>query len=650
MSNQEYGNESIRRLSDREAVRTRVSTYAGSADREGAFTTVKEIISNSIDEFKEGYGNEIYVKYNQDNSITVKDKGRGIPMDWNEGEQEYNYNLLLFTLNAGGKYGNENYEYSIGLNGIGAGLATMSSEYAYISSIRDGYVYDINSLKGSVEGKLSKKRNTNNLPTGTSVTWKPDVEVFDEIDFPEKWFLEYIKRQAIVNKGLKIVFENKEEKSFIEHYEEGIADYLKEINDEKGFTQVRYFETDDMWGRDRKDREDYKTKYEVAYVFNNENSTMESYHNSSYLSEGGSPHDAIKSAFVYEIDKRIKLLNKYNKSESKVSFDDIKESLIIITNTYSTETAYKNQTKLAISNKFVKDTLNNLLRERLHVYFVENPDEAEKIVDQVLVNKRSREKAEKTRLDVKKKLGGKINTMATKVEGFYNCKEKDPKKRSLAICEGKSALASILSGRPDNVAIMPIRGKILNCYKHSEDRIFSSDVVTNLLKVIGCGVEVGKKGSKTHTFDMDSMNVDKILIYVDFDEDGVGSILPLLLTMFEKLTPTLLKEGKIYLGKTPKYEVKMGSEDFYIFDDRELKKFREANKDAKFTLHYIKGLAELSSEAMTMCLDESYGNIIQITAEESESLEILQVYMGKDNEDRKRILLDSFEMEDVVIE
>lgn len=641
-----YGNESIRKLSDLEAVRTRVSVYAGSADREGAFTTVKEIISNSIDEFKAGYGNDIYVKYNLDNSITVKDHGRGIPMDWNELEQDFNYNLILFTLNAGGKYNTDNYEYSIGLNGIGTSLSTMSSEFAKVESCRDGYLYTIESKKGVVEGKLKKVKSDKDF-TGTIVTWKPDIEVFDEIDFPKEWFLDYIKRQAIVNKGLEITFEDQDGNKTIEKYENGIVDYIDVLSDNKEFTDIRYFETDNILGKDRADRDDYKSKFEVAFLFNNENPTMESYHNSSFLSEGGSPHDAIKSSFVYAVDKQIKLLNKYNKNEKKISFEDIKDSLIIVTNTYSTVTQYKNQTKLAISNKFIKDKLNELLRENLHVYFVENPEDAEKICNQVLTNKRSREKAEKTRIDVRKKLSQKNNTITNKVEGYYPPRSKNKEDRILAICEGKSALSSMLDGRDvDTYGIYPIRGKTLNTYKASEKQIAENELITDLYSILGCGMELsGKKGSKSNNFDIDNLQFDKIAIFADADEDGIGSILPLLLVMFDRLSPELLRKGKIYYGQTPKYEIKTVDEEYYAFNDKELDNIKEELGNKKYELGYVKGLGELSSEGISQCMRPEATNLLQITVEESHSLETLKMFMGKEVDKRREIILDSFKEE-----
>lgn len=639
-----YNNESIRKLTDLEAVRTRVSVYAGSADKEGAFTTVKEIISNSIDEFKEGYGDMIDIIYHEDGSITVRDSGRGIPMDWNEGEKEYNYKLLLFTLNAGGKYDSSSYGYSIGLNGIGSSLATMSSEFADIESIRDGNIYSISSRKGTPEGELQIKKNKDKLPSGTKVRWKPDTDVFDEISFPDKWFLEYIKRQAIVNKGLKISFTNKEGEVFEEYYEDGIRDYIKELSDDKNFTSEEYFETDDIWGSDRSDREDYKSKFEVAYTFNNDNYAMESYHNSSYLSEGGSPHDAVKSAFVHIIDRLIKKLNKYNKNEKKISFTDIEESLIIITNTYSTETQYKNQTKLAISNKFIRDKLNELLRSNLQVFFVENPLEAEKVADQVLANKRSREKAERTRIDIRKKLSTKTNTITNKVDGYYPPKSKNKEERILAICEGKSALSSMLDGRDVNTyGIYPIRGKTLNTYKASDKQIMNNELITDLYSILGCGMELnGKKGTKSNNFDIDNLNFGKIAIFADADEDGIGSILPLLLVMFERLSPELLEKGKIYYGQTPKYEVKTLDEEYYAFNDKEFEKIKKEIGNQKYEVSFVKGLGELNQQGIARCMRPEADNLLKITVEEDDSVDILKMFMGKDVGKRREIILDSF--------
>lgn len=649
-----YGNESIVKLTDREAVRMRTATYAGSSDVHGAFTTVREIISNAIDEYKAGHGDEITVIYDKDNQITVKDNGRGVPMDWNENAQQYNYDLIYCQLNAGGKYDksedNVGYDYAIGLNGIGSALTILSSDKASVKSVRDGKVYTMNFDEGNPVGELQIQEDAKTW-TGTEVTWIPSLDVFDDNEFKKEWFEEYISQQTIVNKGLRINLQYHDDEMVSYYYEEGIQDYLKALN-ENGFTTPQYVLTDDFYGQDREDRPAYRSKYEFVYAFNNDNPRIESYHNSSFLRDGGSPHDAIKSAFVYEIDKQINLLGLYNKSESKIKFDDIVDSLLIITNTYSTESSYQGQTKFALTNKFVKDKLNELLRSSLHVYFVENAKEAQKICMQVLANKRSRERAEKTRLDVRKKLSGDINSMDSgkRVEGLINCESKDKSKNVLAICEGKSALSSIRTGRTKYHAIYPIRGKVLNCFKASMDKILENDVIVGIYKALGCGLEIGKKGSKTYTFDIEKMNFHSVEIYVDADEDGIGSIFPLLLVMFWKLTPTLMREGRIKLGVTPKYEVQTLNEQYYAMNDKELEALQASDvlKGQKYEIHYIKGLAELTVEGMTMAMSRENNQTIEVRVdEESESIEVLELFMSDDVKTRKEFILSTFEEVDV---
>lgn len=659
MSN--YGNESIKKRTDREAVRQNPATYAGSTDINGAFTTVREIISNAIDEFKSGNGDVINVKVDENDRIYVYDRGRGVPMDWNKGEEEFNYELIFCQLNAGGKYSKEDddtgYDYAIGLNGIGSALTILSSETAKVTSVRDGKVYIMNFEKGEPVGNLEILDTEKDSETGTLVEWIPSLEVFDENKFEKDWFVSYLKEQTVVNKGLKIVlsYKDDEEEEFL--YENGIKDYMSELNI-GGFTTPQYFESDDFRGSDREDKETYKSKYEFIYAFNNENPKLESYHNSSFLRLGGAPHDAIKSSFVYEIDKHIRILNLYNKNESRIKFDDIIDSLLIITNTYSTQTSYQGQTKFAITNKFIKDKLNELLRENLHIYFVENAKEAEVICRQILANKRARETAEKTRIDTRKKLTSDINSMDInmRVEGLINCKSKDKSKTVLAICEGKSALSSLRVGRTEYHAIFPIRGKVLNCFKAPMERVLTNQVVMGIYKALGCGLEIGKKGSKTYTFDIEKMNFNSVEIYVDADEDGIGSIFPLLLAMFWKLTPTLMREGRIKLGRTPKYEIQTVNEQYYAMNDTELEELRKTDllKGQKYELHYIKGLAELSPEGISMAMSRENNQTIQVEVnEEKQSIELLELFMSDDVETRKEYILSTFdeeyEVEDLVV-
>lgn len=638
MTKKEYGNESIRSLTDRQAVRMRVSTYAGGSDKEGAFTTVREVVSNSIDEFKASHGNNIKVEFFKDNSVKVSDCGRGCPVDWNEGEQKYNYELIFLSLNAGGKYSQDSYEYSLGLNGIGTALSILSSEFAEVEVVRDGYQYNLSFEKGEFVGELRKVK-TSSKETGTSIHWKPDLDVFTEIDFPREWFVDYLEQQAIVNKGLHISFveEDMEQQDFF--YENGIVDYVKAYNQGKEITEVVYLETETT-GKDREDKPAYKSKYQIAFSFNNNHTLMESYHNSSFLKHGGSPHDAIKSAFVSAIDKQLKAKSLYTKTEKKISFEDVRDSMVIVTNTYSTETSYQNQTKFAITNKFIKDFMTEYLKEQLEIYFIENSKEAELILKSVLVNKRSREKSEETRLNIKKKLSGTVNNLTSPMDGFINCKSKDNSKTEFYVVEGKSALGSTKQGRDEQIqAIYALRGKTLNCLKADYDRIFKNDVIVDLIRVLGCGIEVNSKHAKDlHTFDLEKLRWSKVIIATDADVDGFH-IRTLILTMIKRLMPTLIDKGLVFIAESPLYEISQNDVSQFAYSDKEKDDIVSKLKGS-YLVQRSKGLGENTAEMMwDTTMNPETRKLIQITPSGvDETLEYFEMFLGDNLEGRKEYI------------
>ncbi|MED4883054.1 toprim domain-containing protein [Bacillus smithii] len=639
MSNN-YGNDSIRSLTDRESVRMRVAVYAGSSDKEGAFTTVREIVGNSIDEFKAGYGNEIIVEYLKDGSIQVTDYGRGCPVDWNEAEGKYNYELIFLQLNAGGKYSNDNYTFSIGLNGQGASLSILSSKIAFIEVKRDGYKYNLEFEKGELIGELNKEKINGDYQTGTKIRWLPDTDVFLSVDFPIDWFTDYLHKQAIVNKGLKIKFiDHFHDKTYEYYYENGIIDYIQNLNNQKNFTNIIYLETEAI-GRDREDKNDYRSKYEIAFCFNNEVNLLESYHNSSFLKHGGSPHEAIKAAFVYAIDKLIKQNNGYNKNEKKITFDDIRDSLVIVTNTYSTETSYQNQTKFAITNKFIQDFMREYLKEQLEIYFIENPIDAEKIMNQVLINKRSREKAEKTRLDIKKKLQGHVNNITNRIEGFINCRSKDNTKTELYLVEGKSALGSTKQGRDAEFqAIYALRGKILNCLKADYDKIFKNDIIVDLIKILGCGVEVKSKYNKNlNTFDLNNLRWSKIIITTDQDVDG-WHIRTLLLTLIYRLIPTLIEKEKVFIAESPLYEIVHNDISYFAYSDNEKNQIL-SKLGNNVIIQRSKGLGENTAEMMwETTMNPKTRKLIKVTKDDViKTQTYFDMFLGDDLQSRKEYI------------
>ena len=616
-----YTNDSITALVGPDRVRKKPAAILGSDGLEGCQHTFIEILANSIDEAREGYGKVIEITRFKDKSIQIRDYGRGCPVDYNEKEKRYNWELVYCELYAGGKYNTndgENYEYSLGTNGLGSCATQYSSEYMDVTVYKDGYKYDLHFEKGFNIGGL-KKEKFDYKQSGTLQKWKPDLEVFNDINIPLEFFTTMLKKQAVVNAGLKFKFYDEETNQRFEFlYDNGITDYVKEISSGKEITGVQFSESSAK-GRDRADKPEYKVKMQFAFCFNNEINLIEYYHNSSFLENGGSPDKAVKNAFVSEIDKYIKSQGKYNKDESKISFADIQDSLIIVTNSFSTMTSYENQTKKAINNKFIQEAMTDFIKQRLEIFFIENKLEADKVMEQVLVNKRSRESAEKQRINIKKKLQGNID-MTNRVKKFVDCRTKDAERRELYIVEGDSALGSVkLSRDSEFQAIMPLRGKILNCLKADYSKIFESDVIVDLIRVLGCGVEVKSKHKDLTMFDMDSLRWAKIIICTDADVDGF-QIRTLVLAMIYRLMPTLIQEGKVFIAETPLYEITCKNKTYFAYDDKEKAKIlEEIASTGRVTIQRSKGLGENTAEMMAQTtMNPSSRRLIKVMPEEAE--------------------------------
>lgn len=598
-----YDNSSISSLKGADRVRKRPAVIFGSDGIEGCEHSMFEILSNSIDEAREGYGNTITITRYIDGSIEVDDMGRGIPVEYNEREKRYNWELVFCELYAGGKYKNNsggNYEYSLGLNGLGACATQYSSEYMDVEVLRDGCKFNLHFENGENVGGL-QKTEFRYKHTGTKIRWKPDLKVFTDINIPVENYRSTLKRQAVVNSGIKFIFKNEEEKGRFEsqefYYENGIVDYVKELADGKELTSIHYIEAERR-GRDRADLEEYKVKMSFAFCFCNESHRLEYYHNSSFLEHGGAPDKAVRNAFVYAIDQYLKQNGKYNKSEKKIQFDDVADSLLLVSNSLSTMTSYENQTKKAITNKFIQESMTEFLREQLGIYFIENKMDAEKLCGQVLINKRSRESAEKTRINVKKKLGGSLD-ITNRVKKFVDCRSRDASRREVYIVEGDSALGACKLGRDGEFqAIMPIRGKILNCLKAEYDKIFKSDVIVDLMKVLGCGVEITTKHNKDlNSFDINNLRWNKIIICTDADVDGY-QIRTLVLTMIYRLTPSLIDEGYVYIAESPLYEISYKDKSYFAFDENEKAEILKKLEGKRYTIQRSKGLGENQPDMM----------------------------------------------------
>ncbi|MBQ7871707.1 MAG: DNA topoisomerase [Oscillospiraceae bacterium] len=638
---QAYGNDSISSLKGADRVRKRPAVIFGSDDLEGCKHAVFEILSNAIDEAREGHGDLIIVTRYADRSIEVEDFGRGCPVDWNEKEQRYNWELVFCEMYAGGKYNNntgDNYEYSLGLNGLGTCATQYASEYFDARIYRDGYKYTLHFEKGDIVGKLNRE-SADRKKTGSLFHWKPDLDVFTDIDIPVDYYLDVLKRQAVVNAGVTFRFRNQVGGKFETtefRYEHGILDYVNELTEGNSFTMPQFWETERR-GRDREDKPEYKVKITASLCFSRSLSRLEYYHNSSWLEHGGSPDKAARNAFVYAIDAYLKQTGKYTKNESKITFQDVADCLVLVTNCFSTQTSYENQTKKSINNKFIQEAMAEFFRSRLQVYFIENKVEADKIADQVLVNKRSRETAERARISVKKKLSGSLD-ISNRVQKFVDCRSREADKRELYIVEGDSAMGSVkLSRDAEFQGIMPVRGKILNCLKADYGRIFKSEIITDLLRVMGCGVEVKDKHVKDlAAFDLGALRWNKIVICTDADVDGF-QIRVLILTMLYRLVPTLIREGYVYIAESPLFEINTKDKTWFAYSEAEKAEIVKAIGSQKYTIARSKGLGENEPEMMWMTtMNPETRRLIKVMPEDAEKTALyFDLLQGDDLAGRK---------------
>lgn len=643
MQKKTYTDESIQALKGAQRVRLRPAVIFGSDGLEGCKHSIFEILSNSIDEAREGYGKTIRVTQHIDHSITIEDQGRGIPVGYNRKEKRHNWELVFTELYAGGKYDhheNANYRYSLGLNGLGLTATQYSSEYMDVDIYRDNRHYQLFFEKGENVGGLKSSKANGHTGTGTKITWRPDMDVFTQIAVEPEHFHELLKEQAIVNSGIRFVYEQEATGETTEYYyENGLRDYIEEVANGKSFTPV-FVLKDEGKGRDRKDRPEYHVRYELLFAFNNEERMLKYFHNSSHLSNGGSPDLAIKTAFIYEIDRFLKSENKYRKNEGMINFVDIQDSLILLCSSFSTITSYENQTKKSINNNFVREFLTDSVRRKLEEIFTENPKVLEAILEQVLVNKRSRERADIARTTLRRRSGSR-NELLSKVDKFVDCRERDPNKRELFIVEGDSALGACKLARNAKFqALMPIRGKILNTLKSDPERILKSDIIMDLMKVIGTGIQMkAKKNSHPAAFDIKRLRYNKIIITTDADFDGYH-IRTMILTMFYSLAPELLKEGYIYIAESPLYEIVSKGKSHFAYSERDKNQLLVDLDDPKAKIHRSKGLGENEPQMLwETTMNPASRRLIQVRYnEEEEAHYTFDAYLGDNIDERKRLI------------
>ncbi len=643
-----YSNDSITTLKGADRVRLRPAVIFGSDGLDGCEHSVFEILSNSIDEAREGYGDKIVVTRFSDNSVEVQDFGRGIPVDYNEKEKKFNWELVFCELYAGGKYDTNNggsYEFSLGLNGLGLCATQYSSEYMEAEIHRDGFKYTLNFKAGKPSGKMQKEEYRHR-DTGSRIKWRPDLKVFTDIDIPLDYYKDVLKKQAIVNAGVTFILKNQTGKNSFEtfeyKYDNGITDYINEVVGENALTSVQTWQTE-RTGRDREDLKDYRVKINAVLCFSNKVKLKEYYHNSSFLEYGGAPEKAVRNAFVYSIDSYLKTSGKYLKSDAKIKFEDVEECLAIIISSFSTQTSYENQTKKAINNKFIQEAMTDFLRHQLEIYFIENKTEADKIADQVLINMRSRIRAETTRQNLKKTLQTSSD-FTNRIQKFVDCRSKDTSIREIFIVEGDSALGACKQARnAEFQAVIPVRGKILNCLKSEYDKIFKNEIITDLIKILGCGVEVKSKASKNlSSFNLDMLRWSKVIICTDADVDGF-QIRTLILTMIYRLMPTLIEEGKVFIAETPLYEINCKDQVWFAYTEKEKTQALEEIGKQKFTIQRSKGLGENDPDMMWLTtMNPKTRRLIKVEPEDAQrTSDVFDMLLGDDLAGRKQHITDN---------
>ena len=640
----QYNNDSIVALKEEQRVRQKPAVIFGSDGVDGCEHAVFEIVSNSVDEAREGYGDKIIVTRFADKSVEVQDFGRGLPVDYNNTEKRYNWELVFCELYASGKYDNSSggsYEFSLGTNGLGLCATQYASEYMEAEIHTGGFKYTLNFKKGKPDGEMVKEPYSKR-DTGTRIKWRPDLEVFTDIDIPLEYFQDMLRHQSVVNAGVRFILKDQVGKGFETYeyyYERGIEDYIAERVGNDALTGIQSWKNESEC-RDREDLGTYRLVTNVVVTFSNKVQFKEFYHNSSYLANGGSPEKATRAAFLSQIDSYLKQNNKYQKSDSKISFQDIEDCLAIVISSFSTQTSYENQTKKAINNKGIQDSMTAFLKHQLEIYFIENPLEAEKIGNQVLINMRSRVKAEKTRQGIKESLIQNVSNLTNRIQKFVDCRSKDTSVRELFIVEGDSALGACKQSRNSEFqAIMPVRGKILNCLKCEYDRIFKSDIITDLIKVIGCGVEVKSKpksGKDLVSFNLDMLRWNKIIICTDADVDGFH-IRTMILAMIYRLMPTLINEGKVFIAESPLYEITCGDETWFAYTEKEKTDVVSQLGGKKFSIQRSKGLGENDPEMMSLTtMNPSTRRLIKIEPSMAEEMaQKFDLLLGDDLAGRK---------------
>lgn len=652
-------------LKGSQSIRIRPSVVLGSDGIRGVQQTLFEIVTNAIDRWKDGYGDKVEIIRHKDNSYTIKDFADGLPCLWNEKSQAFNWDLALCTLNSGDNYKQSNsLTGKLGNFGLGLTSSQFSSEYMNVIIRKEKVKYTLKFKEGRVVNKetgefikeddnrhCTKEENelvllqevNNDGYTGTEINYKPDLRVFTDINIDTNWIQTKLKRQAMINNGISLEFTDELNDLKITYEYDNKTEYIKDLINDNYISDFISFNGEGE-GKDRKDLPTYLMDYSLDLVFNNDNSIQEYYHNSSELTELN--NNVTTSAFIKSITKAIHNYiteNKLYKAKEKIKYSDIEDSIDFILCTRSTRTSYANQTKLSIDNEFIKNFISKDIEDKLYLYLNENKFDSERIINQLLINMRANNNAEKTKANLRKKLEGKDNKkFGEKPKGLLDCKFHDDKSE-LFIAEGESSKGSIGNARDGKYqAIFPIRGKMLNCLKATPDKIANNEEILKLIETLGCGVDFkDKKYKDVSNFNINNLRYGKIILASDADEDG-GNICSLVLTMIYKLMPELLLQGKVYIAQTPLYVIinKETDERLYCINKEERDKIIPSLN--KYSVDRCKGLGQVNSDILyDTALNPESRRMLKVTVEDVEKMfNIFDIWMDDDVSKRREIIIN----------
>lgn len=581
----EYNANQIQVLEGLEAVRKRPGMYIGSTSERGLHHLVYEIVDNAVDEALAGYCNEINVEILEDNSIMVKDNGRGIPLGIHPKMGIPAVEVVYTILHAGGKFGGEGYKVSGGLHGVGASVVNALSEHVTVQSCNGDGIYEISFERGKVIEKLHKVKD--GKKRGTRVVFKPDAEIFETTVFNAETLSQRLREMAFLNKGLKITLEDKrnaESEKLVFHYEGGLMSFVEYLN--KGKEPVSkpiYFES--LGG---------EVEVEVAFQYTTAYSeNIHSFVNNINTIEGGTHLEGFKRGLTKAFNDYSRKFNLLKEKDPNLQGDDIREGITAIVSVRVKEPQFEGQTKTKLGNSEVTSIVNNVILEKLSYYLEENPKEAKAIVDKSLSALRAREAARKARELVRRKNVLESTTLPGKLA---DCQEKDASKCELYLVEGDSAGGSAKQGRDRRFqAILPMWGKMINVEKTRADKIYGNDKLSPVITAIGAGIG--------NDFNIEKIRYGKIILMADADVDG-AHIRTLLLTFFFRYMRPLIDEGHIYIAQPPLFKLsKKGMEDEYCYSDEELEAKLQAIEEKgikrdSVNIQRYKGLGEMNSEQL----------------------------------------------------